>query len=160
MPCSSSSRVTKKAAFSMQSRERLLTPLLKYSALALAHGILGNSSEKDDSSLRMQCVDGPCDLSAAGLSHWPVSSSQGPKFGLSFGRRGRVVKDSLNLEFNLPRGEESACLVHPETKVTTSVVYRHIVTVLPMLYRVFTHKKSGRKSVNVFCESEITLDLH
>ncbi len=31
----------------MQSRERLLTPLLKYFVLALAHGILGNISEEN-----------------------------------------------------------------------------------------------------------------
>lgn len=43
---SSSSRVTKKAAFSIQSRDFLLTPLLKYFVLAVAQGILGNFVEK------------------------------------------------------------------------------------------------------------------
>lgn len=47
MLCSSSSRVTKKAAFSIQSRDFLLTPLLKYFVLAVAQGILGNFVEKN-----------------------------------------------------------------------------------------------------------------
>lgn len=46
MLCSSSSRVTKKAAFSIQSRDFLLTPLLKYFVLAIAQGILGKFVEK------------------------------------------------------------------------------------------------------------------
>lgn len=45
----------------MQSKERLLTPLLKYFVLALAHGILGTISEEtDDVALQMLCAVRPC----------------------------------------------------------------------------------------------------
>lgn len=133
----------------MQSRERLLTPLLKYSILALAHGILGNISEENEDIT----LHGASDLSTGGLSNWPVSSGQGPQFGLSFGRRWRVIEDPLNLELNLPGAQESTCLVHPKTKVATLVVNRYVVTVLPMLHSVFTHKRKGEKEgeVLIFC---------
>ncbi len=145
MPCSSSSRVTKKAAFSMQSRERLLTPLLKYFVLALAHGILGNISEEYYDIT----WHGPGDSSTSDLSNWPVSGGQSPQFILSFGRRWRVIEDPLNLELNLPGAQESTCLVHPKTKVATPVVNRYVVTVLPMLHSVCERKrgKRGRKKV-------------
>lgn len=142
MPCSSSSRVTKNAALSMQSRERLLTPLLKYFALALAHGILRRWKWRR--TLQMHCD--MWDLNNSGFYNRPVSSSQGPEFGFSFTRRCRVIKNPLDLEFNLSGRQESACLVHPEPKVATSVINGYVVAVLPVLHSVFRQKREKRQS--------------
>lgn len=123
----------------MQSRERLLTPPLKYFALALAHGILESSSaEYYEIALKTLCY------SSLKVRNWPVSSSEGSEFGLSLAGRHRVIKNPLNLEFNLPRGQESASLVHPEPKVAPPVIHHYVVTVLPVLHSVFRQEEEGK----------------
>lgn len=87
MLCSSSSRVTKKAAFSIQSRDFLLSPLLKYFVLAVAQGILKRNCrmilnnvltesviQKND-TINMICVilnSGLTCLQQSGLPVWPL----------------------------------------------------------------------------------------
>lgn len=127
----------------MQSREDLLTPVLKYFALAWAQVVLG----KFTGGKWWRCIeDAVRCVVCGGLSNWPHSSSQSPQFGLSFGGRWRVIEDPLNLEFYLPGAQEPAGLVHPEVKVAALMVYCYILTVLPMLQSVL---KEGR--VQILC---------
>lgn len=136
----------------MQSKEFLLTPLLKCLILALAQGILGNIFVYKHLHLsqftkyaQSQTLIFSCSPAEQNWQNWPFSSSQGPQFGLSFGRRWRVSQDPLYLEFYLPGAQESARLVHAKTKVATLVVNRYVITVPPMLNGVFAHKSKRRK---------------
>lgn len=81
------------------------------------------------------------------LKNWPVTSCQGPQFGLSSGRSRGLVQDPLNLELYLLGAEESPCMVHPEAKVAALVIDCQVFTVLPMLQRVFwrRERKEGER---------------